>query len=334
MKISPQTDPAPLIPSPEPPESKQTHGQLRLLQARIRTAFRSFRGAGAIFLESRIGILSLVIISMFALMAISHPILMATVWDRDTYDPVTGYAIDATEQPAPPSWSHPLGTDPLGRDVLSQLLSSTGSEFILGITAALVTVVVATSVGAGAAYYGGLVDAFFMRLADLIIALPGISLLIVLSALFDLNLFYLALIIGVLGGFGGTAIVLKSQALSIKVKPYIEAAKVAGGSQFRIIFVHIVPNLLPLSLLYMMFTVTGAIFAEAVLSFLGLLDLRMSWGIMIHTANAGGYLLGGTKYWWLVVPAGASITLLCSAFYLAGRALDEVVNPRLRQRHD
>ena len=334
MKIPRQTKPEPFGSSPDSHRPEPGHGQLRLLQARIRTLFRSFRGAVAIFLESRIGILSLVIISMFALMAISHPILMATIWDRDTYDPVTGYATDATEQPAPPSWSHPLGTDPLGRDVLSQLLSSTGSEFILGITAALVTVVVATSVGAGAAYYGGLVDAFFMRLADLIIALPSISLLIVLSALFDLNLFYLALIIGVLGGFGGTAIVLKSQALSIKIKPYIEAAKVAGGSQFRIIFVHIVPNLLPLSLLYMMFTVTGAIFAEAVLSFLGLLDLRMSWGIMIHTANAGGYLLGGTKYWWLVIPAGASITLLCSAFYLAGRALDEVVNPKLRQRHD
>ena len=196
------------------------------------------------------------------------------------------------------------------------------------------TVIIATTVGAVAAYYGGLVDAFFMRLADLIIALPSISLLIVLSALFELNLFYLALLIGVLGGFGGTAIVLKSQALSIKVKPYIEAARVAGGSQFRIIFVHIVPNLLPLSLLYMMFTVTSAIFAEAVLSFLGLLDLRMSWGIMIHTANAGGYLLGGTKYWWLVIPAGASISLLCSAFYLAGRALDEVVNPRLSRRDD
>jgi len=304
------------------------------MQARTRLALRSFESGWTVFVESRIGLVSLVTIIAFALMALSHPILMATVWDAETYDPVTGYAFDETEQPAPPSWRHPLGTDPLGRDVLSQLLSSTGSEFILGITAALVTVIIATTVGAVAAYYGGLIDAFFMRLADLIIALPSISLLIVLSALFELNLFYLALLIGVLGGFGGTAIVLKSQALSIKVKPYIEAARVAGGSQFRIIFVHIVPNLLPLSLLYMMFTVTSAIFAEAVLSFLGLLDLRMSWGIMIHTANAGGYLLGGTKYWWLVIPAGASISLLCSAFYLAGRALDEVVNPRLSRRDD
>ena len=284
---------------------------------RLRLAARSFKDGWGIFVESRVGVLSLFTIIVFALMAISHPILMATIWDPTTYDPVTGYAFDQVDQPAPPSWRHLLGTDSLGRDVLSQLLYSTRSEFVLGITAALVTVGIATAVGAVAAYFGGLLDAFLMRLADLIIALPTISLLIVLSALFNLNLFYLALIIGVLGGFGGTAIILKSQALTIiRVKPFIEAARVAGGGHLHIIFVHIVPHLLPLSLLYMMFTVTGAIFAEAVLSFLGLLDLRMSWGIMIHTANTGGYLLGGTRYWWLIVPAGASITFLCSAFYL------------------
>ena len=94
---------------------------------------------------------------------------------------------------------HLLGTDPLGRDVLSQLLYSTRSEFVLGITAALVTVGIATFVAAVAAYFGGIVDAFFMRLADLTIALPAISLLIVLSALFHLNLFYLALVIWRLG---------------------------------------------------------------------------------------------------------------------------------------
>ena len=320
--------------NPEPPVVEVGHSRLRLALARTRLAWQSFRNGWSIFMESRIGVLALIIIGIFAVMAVAHPILMLTVWDSDTYDPVTGYAFDRQEQPAPPTWRHPLGTDPLGRDVLSQLLWSTRSEFVLGITAALVTVAIATTVGAVSAYYGGLVDVLFMRLADLIIALPGISLLIVLSALFKLNLFYLALVIGILGGFGGTAIILKSQALSIKVKPYIEAARVAGGGHFHIIFVHIIPNLLPLSLLYMMFTVTSAIFAEAVLSFLGLLDVRMSWGIMIHTANTGGYLMGGTRYWWLVLPAGASITLLCSAFYLGGRALDEVVNPRLRRRHD
>ena len=329
------TTPEPFGPTPTPELAVDaSRSRLRFVLARLRLVWRSFRRGGGTFLESQVGRLSLFIIIVYALMAVAHPILMASVWDPATYDPVTGYSFDQVEQPAPPSWKHPLGTDPLGRDVLSQLLYSTRSEFVLGITAALVTVTIATFVGAVAAYYGRVVDAFFMRLADLMIALPAISLLIVLSALFHLNLFYLALIIGVLSGFGGTAIILKSQALSIKVKPFIEAARVAGGGHFHIIFVHIIPHLLPLALLYMMFTVTSAIFAEAVLSFLGLLDLRMSWGIMIHTANTGGYLLGGTRYWWLIVPAGASITLLCSAFYLAGRALDEVVNPRLRRRND
>ena len=307
-----------------------TASQIRA--AKTRLALRGLREGWSIFLESRIGVVGLVIIVVFALMALSHPILMATIWDDTTYNPVTGYAFDQVEQPAPPSWKHLLGTDPLGRDVLSQLLSSTRSEFILGIVAAVVTVSIATTVGAVAAYYGGLVDTFFMRLADLVVSLPGISLLIVLSALIDLNLFMLALVLGLLGGFGGTAIVLKSQALGISVKPYIEAAKVAGGGRIHIIFTHIVPNLLPLSFLYMMFTVTAAIFSEAVLSFFGLLNIRMSWGIMIHTASTGGYLLGGARYWWLIVPAGASITLLCSTFYLVGRALDEVANPRLRRR--
>ena len=300
--------------------------------AKIRLALRGLRESWSIFVESKIGVIGLAVIVVFALMAISHPILMATIWDEATYDPVTGYAYDQTEQPAPPSWKHPLGTDPLGRDVLSQLLSSTSSEFILGIVAAVVTVTIATTIGAVAAYYGGIADTLIMRLADLVVSLPSLSLLIVLSALFELNLFMLAILIGVLGGFGGSAIIFKSQALGVTVKPYIEAARVAGGGRFHIILVHIIPNLLPLSFLYMMFAVTGAIFSEAILSYLGLLNIRMSWGIMIHTANTAGYLLGGAKYWWLIVPAGASITLLCSTFYLVGRALDEVANPRLRRR--
>lgn len=322
----------PGIGSPQPTLERATTSRRQIQAARMRLAFRGLRESWSIFVESRIGVLGLAVIVVFALMAISHPILMATIWDDTTYNPVTGYAFDQVEQPAPPSWKHPLGTDPLGRDILSQLLSSTSSEFILGLVAAIVTVSIATTIGAVSAYYGGIVDSFFMRLADLIVALPGISLLIVLSALFELNLFMLGLVLGVLGGFGGTSIVLKSQALGISVKPYVEAARVAGGSRLHIIFVHIVPNLLPLAFLYMMFTVTAAIFSEAVLSFFGLLNIRMSWGIMIHTASTAGYLLGGARYWWLIVPAGASITLLCSTFYLVGRALDEVANPRLRRR--
>ncbi|NPA92037.1 MAG: ABC transporter permease [Chloroflexi bacterium] len=266
------------------------------------------------------------------MMALLHPILMRTVWDPSVYDPITGYDFEILRHPAPPSWRHLLGTDPLGRDVLSQLMYSTQTEFILGVVAALITVSIGTMIGAVSAYYGGIIDTLFMRLADLVIMLPFISILIVLSALFKLNMLKLALVIGILSGFGGVTVIIKSQALTIKVKPYIEAARVAGGGDWHIIFVHFVPNLLPLSFLYMMFTVTSAIFSEAVLSFFGLINIRMSWGIMIHTTQTAGYLLNVGQYWWLVIPAGLAITLLCSAFYLVGRALDEVVNPRLRRR--
>ncbi len=303
-----------------------------LWRVRLSLMWKSFRSNWALFIENPIGVVGLIIILFFALMAVLHPILMRTVWDPTIYDPITGYDFEILTHPAPPSAKHLLGTDPLGRDVLSQLMYSTQTEFILGVVAALITVTIATAIGAISAYYGGVIDTLFMRIADLVIMLPFISILIVLSALFELSMFKLALVIGVLAGFGGTTVIIKSQALTVKVKPYIEAARVAGGGDRHIIMVHFIPNLLPLSFLYMMFTVTGAIFSEAVLSFFGLINIRMSWGIMIHTTQTAGYLLSVGQYWWLVIPSGLAITLLCSAFYLVGRALDEVVNPRLRRR--
>jgi peptide/nickel transport system permease protein len=156
-------------------------------------------------------------------------------------------------------------------------------------------------------------------------------LLIVIGSLFKLDLVTLAIVIGLLSGFGGATVIIKSQALTIKVRAYVDAARIAGGGHWHIIATHIFPNLVPLSFLYMMFTVTEAIFSEAVLSFFGLLNIRMSWGLMINVAQTSGYLLN-IETWWLIVPAGLAITMLCSAFYLVGRALDEVVNPRLRKR--
>ena len=301
-----------------------------LWKMRLGLAARGLKQSWSLFLGTRIGLLGLAIILFYLLLAAAHPILMHTVWDERTYDPIIGYAFDEPAQPAPPSLRHPLGTDPLGRDILSQLMFSTRSEFLLGLLAALMTVCIGTMVGAIAAYYGGWVDTLLMRLADIMIMMPAISILIVLSVLIEVGHLELALLIGLLSGFGGTGVVLKSQALSVVVKPYIEAARAAGGGTMHILFVHVVPNLLPLSFLYMMFTVTSAIFSEAVLSFLGLLDVRMSWGLMIHTTESAGYLLQVGEYWWLIFPASLSITLLCSSFYLLGRSLDEVVNPRLR----
>jgi peptide/nickel transport system permease protein len=141
----------------------------------------------------------------------------------------------------------------------------------------------------------------------------------------------LALVIGILAGFGVNAIVVIAQAMTIKVRPYIEAARVLGGSDTHIIFKQMVPNLMPIVLLFMMFTVTNAIFAEAVLSFFGLTEIEINWGLMINTTQLFGYLLRFDT-WYLLLLASLTITLLCASFYKVDRALDEAVNPRLRER--
>lgn len=355
-----------------------THGgslsRTPLWVIRLRLLRRSLATTWGLFRQNKMGLLGVTLIALFAIMAISHPILMATVWDPAVYDPVNGYDAVMTEytvvegepadptseiglatarlelnptvkvgdvinvptQPAPPSFTgatpHYLGTSPQGRDILSQLLFSTRAAFFLGAVAALTTVLIATTVGSIAAYFGGFIDGALMRGADLILLMPLLPVLILLSASFEITMVTLGVMIGVLSGFGGVAIVLKSQALSIKVKAYIDAARVAGGSDWHVIFRHIIPNVLPLSFLYMMFGVTEAIAIEATLSFFGLLNVPMTWGIMINQAQTNGYLLSGTSYWWLLFPAGLAVSFLCFAFFLVGRGMDEVINPRLRAR--
>ena len=345
-----------------------------LWQIRLKLLRRSFGTTWGLFSANKMGMLGLALILLFAVMAVIHPILMATVWNPRIYDPVTGYDSVMTEytvvegevtdpltqldlrtarielnptiqagqvvrvptQPAAPTFTgetpHYLGTDARGRDILSQLLYSTRAAFFLGAVAALTTVLIATTVGAIAAYFGGWIDGALMRFADLILLMPLLPVLILLSAMFEMTMVILGVMIGVLSGFGGVAIVLKSQALSIKVKSYIDAARVAGGSDWHVIFRHIVPNVLPLSFLFMMFGVTEAIAIEATLSFFGLLNVPMTWGIMINSAQTNGYLLSGTTYWWLLFPAGLAVSFLCFAFFLVGRGMDEVINPRLRAR--
>lgn len=302
-----------------------------LWRIRWKLTMRGLSQNWAVFRESRIGMLGLIIILLFGVFGALWPIMINTVWDPLVYHPVVGFD-PMLAHPSPPTKAHLLGTDPIGRDILAQLMFSTGREFLLGVLSALITVVIGTVIGTVAAYYGGFTDTFFMRVADIMMLFPFIPLLVVVGSMVRLSFFPFAIILGVLGGFGGITIILKAQALSVKVRPYIDAARVAGGSSFHIIRAHIIPNVLPLSFLYMMFNVTGAILSEATLSFFGVLNIDMSWGMMIHTAEAAGYLFDFGKYWWLWLPSGLAITLFCAAFYMVGRGLDEVVNPRLRKR--
>ncbi len=312
--------------------SNRSNGGSSVWQARWALFRKSAAANWALFAENPVGLIGLGIILFFLLLVILHPILLNTVWDPNVYNPINGFDPQSPVNPAPPSARHLLGTAPQGQDILSQLMFSARNEFILAVLAATVTVTMTTTLGAIAAYYGGVIDNVIMRIVDLVIMVPALSILIVVSGLFELSIVQLALVIGLISAFGASTVVIKSQALSIKVKPYIEAARVAGGGDFHIIFRHLLPNLMPIALLYMMFSVTGAIFSEAVLAFLGLLEVDMSWGIMLNTTRNLGFILDFSNRWYLIFPAGLSITLLSSAFYLVGRALDEIVNPRLRQR--
>jgi peptide/nickel transport system permease protein len=307
--------------APQPVATPRPHVQIETLRATWR-----------LLIHNPLGVLGLSLIALFAVMAVSHPILMATVWNRGTYHPLTGFDHSLVPHPTLPSARHVLGTDALGRDVLSQLLYATGPSFGLGLVAGLVAVSVATAVGVTAAYYGGLVDACLMGVTDAFVLMPPQIVLLVVGLLVDMDWPVLGVLYGLFAGLGGIAVIMRSQALSIKVKPYIEAARVAGGSHAYIIRTHFLPNLVPLMLLNVMFTVAGAVLTEALLSFFGRTQIRLSWGTMIWFIRETFRLSATGEQWHAIIPPGLALMLFCGAFYMVGRALDDVLNPRLRKR--
>jgi peptide/nickel transport system permease protein len=222
-----------------------------------------------------------------------------------------------------------IGTDDKGHDLWTWLVYGSRVAFTVGILASFFSVMIGTLYGVYSGYKGGITDTLMMRFVDIMLTLPALPVLLILTSILGPSIWNIILVIALLG-WSGIARVIRAQTLSLKSRPFVDAAKVAGASNIRIMLSHIFPNVLPFSFLYMTLGVAGAIISEASLSFLGLGDPKaISWGQMLYSIQTAG----ATMYaWWWLLPPGLSITLISLGFYLVGRAFDEILNPRLRKR--
>lgn len=284
-----------------------------------------FRESWSIFAGNPLGKIGMALLALFGLMALCSffPPMIDPM-----YNPMSGVDPQIYSSVGP-SAKHWLGTDFMGRDILSQLLAGARVAFMVGVSAAFISIFVGTAVGMVAGYSGSLTDTLLMRLADMVMVMPTLLVVIIMASLFgQLSIWSIVLIIAFFR-WPGVSRVIRAQTLSLKQRPFIDAARVAGASHRRIIFRHIMPNVLPLSFLYMTFRVTSAITIEAALAFLGFGDPgTVSWGMMLQWVWKTGHMFKA-PYW--LLPPGICISLITLSFYMLGRAMEEVLDPRLRR---
>jgi peptide/nickel transport system permease protein len=228
----------------------------------------------------------------------------------------------------PPGAEHYLGTTNLGRDIYSQLVYGTQGALVVGLSAAVAVVSLGTVVGLVAGYFGGWIDNVLMRLADIALGIPFLPFVVVLAAFLEPSMWNVVLAIALLL-WPNTGRVIRSQVLSLRERAFVEAAVVSGASNAKILFVHIAPNILPLSLLYGSIAVGWAILTEASISFLGFGPSdTITWGYMLQDAYASQALSRGHYYWF--VPPGVCIVLIVLAGFFITRGYEEIFFPRLR----
>ena len=227
---------------------------------------------------------------------------------------------------ASPTADHPLGSDVIGRDVLSQVIYGTRVALLFGIGVAGITLVLGVVLGAVPAYFGGWVDDVFSRIFELFLTIPRLVLTIVLVALFGGGIISVAIVVG-LTFWPTNAKIVRSQVLSIKQRGFVRAARACGAGHLRILARHIIPNGLYPVVTNTVMQMGFAIIFEAALSFLGLGDPNFpSWGQLLFEGNLR------RAAWWLSVFPGIAITILVLGFNLVGDGVNRAANPRTRQR--
>jgi len=273
--------------------------------------------------RDRLAMGGLGVLVLFGLMALLAPVLS----DRSGLS-----AIESVRNPVwhAPSGAFPLGTDHLGRSVAAQFVWGSRVSLMVGLAATLLTIAIGTLVGLVAGYAGRWVDAILMRFTDWFLVIPFLPLAIVLAAVLGRSIWNIVLVIGVTS-WPSTARLVRAQVLTVSQRAYVDRARSLGGSRTYVVRRHVLPNVAPLVLANTTLAVPISILTESTLAFLGLGDPRQSsWGKTLEEAfNAGAI---SKQAWWYYLPAGVGIVLVVLAFTLFGRALEEVLDPRLRAR--
>lgn len=227
----------------------------------------------------------------------------------------------------PPSWRHVMGTDNFGRDVMSRILFGSRISILIGFSAAAITIFVGVLVGSVAGYFGGLIDNIVMRITELFMVIPTFFLILLIVAVFGGSVWNVIVVIGITS-WPGTARVVRASFLSLKEKEFVEAARLVGSGNFRIIFKHILPNAMGPLIVLTSLRVASSILAEAGLSFLGLGDINfVTWGQLLYKAQI--YM---RISWWSAVFPGLMIFMAVLSFNLIGDGLTDALNPRLKER--
>lgn len=274
------------------------------------------------FARHRIGLAGLVVLVVFALVAVFAPLLADSSGLEVTK--ATGPVMGA------PSSQYLLGTDESGRSVLTLLIWGSRVSLFVGLFATLISVVIGTLIGIASGHFGGRVGGLLFRLTEWFLVIPFLPLALVLASLLGASLVNIAFVIGITS-WPGTALLIRSQTLSIEARPYMERARVLGAGNWHQMTRHVLPNVMPMVFANTTLTVAGAILAETTLSFLGLGDpTRVSWGTMLDSAFSNGAMSLGA--WWFLIPPGVCVVLVVLSFTVVGQALEEIFNPRLRER--
>jgi peptide/nickel transport system permease protein len=242
---------------------------------------------------------------------------------------ITGYDYSrgdlANQVRAPFSHGHVLGTDANGRDVLTRLAYGGRVSMMVAGLASVTILAIGSTVGATAGYFGGFIDSLLMRLVDVLLTIPGLSLLILVAALYHPGPVGLALLIAAIG-WTGVARLVRGEVLTLRHRDFVDAARVVGASNSRIIFWHIMPNIVPIIVVWITLAIPTFILVEASLSFLGL-------GVQIPTPSWGNMLQGARSYytrsWPNVFIPGFMIYITVLAISLVGKGLRDALDPRL-----